>query len=69
MDVDMDSHPAEDDRDGSGTNIRASSDCSQPIFSSIGVARVAKNLGSFLLVGGASGSGCAQHEDNFLLTC
>ena len=70
MDVDMDMDPSDDNRDGNGASFRAGSGSSgQPICSSSGAARVAKNLVSFLLVVGASGSGCAQHEETFLLTC
>lgn len=70
MDVDMDMDPNEDNRDGNGASFRAGPGGSgQPICSSSGAARVAKNLVSFLLVVGASGNGCAQHEETFLLTC
>lgn len=62
-DDDMDSTGAEE-KDGNGSRSMASS-CDQPICSSSGAARVAKNLISFLLVIGASGS----HEETFLLTC
>jgi hypothetical protein len=64
MDDDMDSNGTEDKEGGSGNRTMPSS-CGQPICSSSGAARVAKNLISFLLVIGASGA----HEETFLLTC
>ena len=64
MDDDMEDSAGVEDKDG-GSNRSMPSSCGQPICSSSGAARVAKNLISFLLVIGASGS----HEETFLLTC
>jgi hypothetical protein len=64
MDDEMDSN-GPDDKDGGNGSRTMPSSCGQPICSSSGAARVAKNLISFLLVIGASGA----HEETFLLTC
>lgn len=63
-DEDMDSTGA-DDKEGASNSRSMASSCGQPICSSSGAARVAKNLVSFLVVVGSSGS----HEETFLLTC
>lgn len=63
-DEDMDSTGA-DDKEGADNSRSMASSCGQPICSSSGAARVAKNLVSFLVVVGSSGS----HEETFLLTC
>ena len=63
-DEDMDS-TGPDDKEGAANSRSMASSCGQPICSSSGAARVAKNLVSFLVVVGSSGS----HEETFLLTC